>query len=125
MYVLIMLVIRLFTTTRVQFESGARMILDAVLLSIAKISGKRDARHAVAILPGMRLSTGEGVMISHPISKFEVWLTGNVDYGIVQYEASPANKGLRIFVTSLSINPLCSEGVGRGCSAESRVDFGR
>ena len=73
MYVSIMLVIRVFTNVRVQFEPDARMILDAVLLSIAKISGKRDASHAVAILSEMRLNTGEGVMISHPILNFQVY----------------------------------------------------
>ena len=86
------------------------MIIDAVLLSIAKISAKRDATHAVAILPGMRLGTGDGVVIKNPISEFEVWLTGNVDYGIVQYKASTANKGLFIFslcYVNLYTNPLC------------------
>ena len=68
----VMLMIRVISNIRVQFEPGARMILEAVLLSIAKISGKRDASHAVAILPEMRLNTGEGVVISNPISKFEV-----------------------------------------------------
>jgi len=82
----------IYDHVNMDFEAGSRMILDAVLLSIAKISAKRDASRAVAILPEMRLGTGDGVMISHPTSKYEVWLTGNVDYGVVQYQASTANK---------------------------------
>ena len=118
------LIFGVFTNIRAKCEPGSRMILDAVLLSIAKISAKRDASRAVAILPKMRLGTGDGIMISHPISKYEVWLTGNVDYGVVQYQASTANKGLFIFITSFSINFLCSVAVGRGRHSRSRFKFG-
>jgi hypothetical protein len=123
MYASIKLMTRVLTNIWEKFEAGARMIIHAVLLMIAKISTKRDSSRAVAILPEMRLGAGDGVVISNPISKFEVWLTGNVDYGIVQYEPTPANKGLLIFVMSLSTNPLGSEGIGRECFSGSRVIF--
>ena len=113
-----------FTNIQAKSKPGARMILDAVLLSIAKIPAKRDASRAVAILPEMRLGTGDGVMISHPISKYEAWLTGNVGYGVIQYQASTANEGLLIFITSFSINFLCSEAVGCGRHSRSRDKFG-
>jgi hypothetical protein len=105
-------IIRVFTNIRVKFEAGARMILHAILLSIAKISEKRDPSQAVAILPEMRLGTENGVMIHHPISKHQAWLTGSVDHSIVQCEAEASNKGLLIFITLFSINFLCSEPVG-------------
>ena len=70
------------------------MILDAVLLAVAKLSPKRKSGHDVAIFPEMRLATGQGIFVSHPVSKYEVWLTGNVDYGIIQfYPAEHDNRG--------------------------------
>ena len=70
------------------------MILDAVLLAVAKLSPKRKSGYDVAIFPEMRLATGQGILVSHPVSKYEVWLTGNVDYGIIQYPAEHDNRGL-------------------------------
>jgi hypothetical protein len=68
-----------------KFGPGARMVLDAVLLLIAKISAKRHPGHAVVILLEMRLTTSDGIRIISPTSNYEVWLTGNVDYGIIEY----------------------------------------
>jgi hypothetical protein len=124
MYVLSTLIIKSFIDIQTKFEPGARMILDAVLLSIAKISAMRQTSHAVAILPEMRLATGDGVMISHPVSKYEVWLTGNVDYGVIQYPVEFDNKGPPIYIPTLSIDLLCSEVVGRGRFSRRRVSFG-
>jgi hypothetical protein len=70
-----------------KFEAGARMIIDAILLSVAKISAKRQAGHAVAILPGMRLGASDGIRVVDPISTSEIWLNGSLDYGVVQYHA--------------------------------------
>jgi len=73
-------------------EPTARMILDAVLLSVAKIAPKRKSGFDVVILPEMRLATGDGVQITNPLSKYEVWLTGNVDYGVMQYPIEDDNR---------------------------------
>ena len=70
------------------------MILDAVLWAPAKLSPKRKSGHDVAIFPEMRLTTGHYVFVSHPVSKYEVWLTGSVDYVIIQYPAEHDNRGL-------------------------------
>ena len=64
------------------------MIIDAVLLVVAKISAKRQPTHAVKILPMMRLATEvqDGIAVRNPESEYEVWLTGKVDYGVIQYK---------------------------------------
>ena len=67
------------------------MILDAILLALRKIAStqKRD----VAILREMRIGQGDGVQISHPVSGYELWLSGNVDYAVIEYENVMDNKG--------------------------------
>ena len=65
------------------------MILDAVLLSIAKLCPNGDS---VAILPEWKLSLG-GVTITNPSTQYEVSLTGSVDYGIIRYEKTEDNHG--------------------------------
>jgi hypothetical protein len=61
------------------------MILDAILLTVAEISADGEAKSPVAIFPEMQIATGDGVSIVNPTTKFQVWLTGNVDYGICTY----------------------------------------
>lgn len=60
------------------------MLLDAVLLSIAKFIPKRHIGQAIAILPAMKLAV-ERVLIKNPTSSYELWLNGNVDYAVIQY----------------------------------------
>src|ERR1700722_15721426 len=76
------------------------MVLDAVLLSIAKISAKRHDGHAVAIFPEMILTASDGIAIRNPTSNYEVWLSGNADYGVIEYEddKDSENKCLVLFV---------------------------
>src|SRR6266576_874666 len=69
-----------------QFEAGARMILDAVLLTIADISLDAKEKLPVAIFPEMRISSGDGVLVKNAKNQFEVWLVGNVDYEICTYQ---------------------------------------
>jgi hypothetical protein len=75
----------LFLTGKTKFEAGARMIVDAILLTVAEISAHGEAKLPVAIFPGMQLGTSDGISIINPKTKFQVWLTGNVDYGICTY----------------------------------------
>ncbi|KAI5982087.1 hypothetical protein EDD15DRAFT_2326637 [Pisolithus albus] len=67
-------------------EAGARMILDAVLLTIADISFEAKEKLPVAILPQMEIASGDGVLVKNTINQSEVWLTGNVDYGVCTYK---------------------------------------
>lgn len=60
------------------------MILDAILLAMAEISSTQ--KRGVAILPKMRIAQGSGVNISHPNSGHDLWLSGNVDYMVIEYE---------------------------------------
>jgi hypothetical protein len=62
------------------------MILDAILLTIADISLDAKEKLFVAILPEMRIASGDGVLVKNPVNQFEVWLTGSVDYGVCTYE---------------------------------------
>jgi len=78
-----------YNHVNMDYEPAARMILDSVLLSIAKLS---PSKYGVAILPEWRLASGEGVVIRNPVSSYEVTLTGTVDYGIIQYERNDNNR---------------------------------
>ena len=62
------------------------MILDAVLLTIADISLDATEKLPVAILPEMRVASGDGVLVKNVKNQFELWLIGNVDYGICTYQ---------------------------------------
>ncbi|KAH9957522.1 hypothetical protein BC827DRAFT_1157240 [Russula dissimulans] len=64
-----------------QFEAGARMTLDAILLTIADISLDAKEKLFVAIFPEMQIASGDGVLVKNTVNQFEVWLTGNIDYG--------------------------------------------
>ncbi|KAK7015409.1 hypothetical protein R3P38DRAFT_2997281 [Favolaschia claudopus] len=77
--------IDIYAHVNMDYEAGSRMLLDA-------ISSKRDSETCVAILPEMRLTSSEGTVITNPESKFQAWLTGNVDYGVIRYLDQDDNK---------------------------------
>ncbi|KAI6011276.1 hypothetical protein PISMIDRAFT_690142 [Pisolithus microcarpus 441] len=77
---------RIHRSTSKRFEAGARMILDAVLLTIADISFEAKEKLPVAIFPEMQITSGDGVLVKNTVNQFEVWLTGDVDYGICTYK---------------------------------------
>ena len=66
------------------------MILDAILLAVAEIAS--TDKRGVAIFPEMRIAQGE-VQISHPVSGFELWLSGNVHDVVIEYEDVRDYKG--------------------------------
>ncbi|KAH9058876.1 hypothetical protein EDB87DRAFT_1578043 [Lactarius vividus] len=71
----------IYACVTMDYEPGSRMILDALLLALRKISSTQE--FDVAILPEMRITHGNGVQISHPTSGDELWLDGNVDYAVI------------------------------------------
>lgn len=71
------------------------MILDAILLALAEIASTET--RGVAILPEMRIAQGEGVRIANPISGFELWLTGNIDYAVIDYDDVWDHKGKLLY----------------------------
>ena len=83
-----------------QFEAGARMILDAILLTIADISLDTKEKLAVAIFPEMWIAFGDGMLVKNTANQFEVWLTGNVDDGVCTYKHE-TNRGTTFLINFL------------------------
>jgi len=81
-----------------QYEAGARMILDAVtvLLTISDISLDAQGGLPVAIFPQMHIAP---VLVKNFETQFEVRFSGNVDYGVCTYEGE-ADRGM-MFGTKL------------------------
>lgn len=79
------------------------MILDAILLALAEIASTKKS--GVAILPEMRIAQGNGVQISHPVTGYELWLSGNVDYAVIEYDDVRDYKGGSEYYT-LSLHEL-------------------
>ncbi|KAF8071973.1 hypothetical protein FPV67DRAFT_1560692 [Lyophyllum atratum] len=75
---------KIYARVNMDYEAGSRMILDAILLALAEIASTQKS--GVAILPEMRIAQGDGVQISHPVSGYELWLSGNVDYAVIEYD---------------------------------------
>lgn len=82
---------KIYTYVNMDYEPGSRMILDAILLALAEVAS--GEQREVAILPEMRIAQGDGVQITHPNSGFELWLSGNVDYAVIEYDNVEDNKG--------------------------------
>ncbi|KAF9010363.1 hypothetical protein BDZ89DRAFT_1143543 [Hymenopellis radicata] len=76
---------RIYRFVSMQNDSGR-------LLTVAEISANGDAQMPVAILPEMRLATGDGVQITNPATNFQVWLIGNADYGVCTYTDEEENR---------------------------------
>jgi hypothetical protein len=67
------------------------MILDAVLLTLRKVASSQQ--RDVVIIPEMRIGHGDGVQITHPHSGYELWLSGKVDYAVIEYKNVKDYKG--------------------------------
>ena len=78
-----------------QYEPGSRMILDAVLLTLARIIYDEQSKSEVAILPEMRIAPGDGVQLINPASGYKMWLSGTVDYAVIQYKDERDRRGQR------------------------------
>jgi hypothetical protein len=81
-----------------KYEPGARMILDAILLAVAEVCADGDAKLPFAILPEMRIASGDGILLKNPTTSFEMWFTGTVDYGVCTYENKDQRMGA-VFLT--------------------------
>ncbi|KAK0449632.1 uncharacterized protein EV420DRAFT_1646954 [Desarmillaria tabescens] len=62
------------------------MVFDAIFLAVAETSTNGEAKLPMAIFPKMQAPTQDGVLIDNLGTGFEVWLTGNTDYGVCTYE---------------------------------------
>ncbi len=71
------------------FKSSAcaRMVLDAVHLTLAKITTyDSESRSGVVMLTKMELGIDEGAHILNHASKYEAWLSGKFDYTVLKFE---------------------------------------
>ncbi|PPQ66531.1 hypothetical protein CVT26_009504 [Gymnopilus dilepis] len=75
---------KIYARVNMDYGPGSRMILDTILLALAEILSNN--KRGVAILPEVRIAQGDGIQISHPVSGYELWLTGNADYAVIKYD---------------------------------------
>ena len=90
------------------------MILDAIPLTLRKIASTQQ--RDVAILPEMRITQGDGVQICHPVSGYELWLSGNVDYAVIEYENVMDNKGESVRVSNTIASRIALQPSQTACS---------
>lgn len=69
-------------TERVHSQHASRMILDAILLTVTEIAFVEH--RSVAILP--KLGIEKEVKITNPETRSELYLSGNIDYGVFEYD---------------------------------------
>jgi len=75
------------------------MILDAVLLTLGSIVHDAQPERSVAILPETRIGSIDwnliGIQVKNPVSGYELFLTGTMDYAVLRYENTLDIKGRR------------------------------
>lgn len=66
------------------------MILDAVLLTLGSIVHDAHPKRGVAILPETTIGSIDwnlmGIQVKNPVSGYEIFLTGTMDYAVVRYK---------------------------------------
>ncbi|KDR68489.1 hypothetical protein GALMADRAFT_104694 [Galerina marginata CBS 339.88] len=75
---------KIYARVNMDYGPASRMILDAILLAVTEIASVE--RRSIAILPEMRIPQGDEAQIVHPIPGYELWLGGNFDYAIIEYD---------------------------------------
>lgn len=101
------------------------MVLDTILLTLAEITLTKES--GVVILPEMRITLAQevhsGAHTPHPVSGYDLELSGNVDYAVVVYDDVKDYKSGSDYHT-LSLQELIygllrphafSWGIQRGC----------
>ncbi|KAH9176693.1 hypothetical protein EDB89DRAFT_1939413 [Lactarius sanguifluus] len=80
----------IYACVNMDYKPGPRMIINAILLTLRKITSTQHTD--IAILPEMKITDDDGVRIVHPTSGYELWLNGCVDYVVVEYNLEVDNK---------------------------------
>lgn len=80
-----------------QYEAGTHMLLDAILLSLRRIASAPPLD--VAIFPELPLASADGAHITNYRSGYELFLTGSIDYAVIQYEDVKDYKGALRYVS--------------------------
>jgi len=78
------------------------MILNLVLLTAGRIIHGIQSKSDVAIVPEMKITLETGIQVKNPISGYEIWLTGTIDYGVAQYQ-DQLNVGRKHLVISCDL----------------------
>jgi hypothetical protein len=102
------------------------MILDAILITLAEIASTEQ--RGVAILPEMRIAQGDGVQIAHPDSGYELWLSGYVDYAVIEYDndSEGDHKGELVYSRpSPRLNSFLARLLNPGSSRDDAFDISK
>ncbi|KAF5322609.1 hypothetical protein D9619_001348 [Psilocybe cf. subviscida] len=95
---------KIYARVNMDHYAGPQMILDAVLLSLTEIAsvGQRSA----TILQGLKVPSTDGVQVTHPVSGSELWLSGNVDYVVIEYDDIEDNRELLLAPVGPRFDPF-------------------
>ncbi|KAN0130273.1 hypothetical protein V8E53_011896, partial [Lactarius tabidus] len=75
-------------------STGARMILDAILLALRKVASTQQ--RDVAIIPVTKTCQDDDViLISHPVSGYQLRLSDKVDYVVIDHDDEPELEHIR------------------------------
>ncbi|KAK0238633.1 hypothetical protein EDD85DRAFT_935957 [Armillaria nabsnona] len=107
---------RIYRHVSMRYEHGARMVFDAILLTVAEASVNGGAKLPVAIFPEMWVATGDGVLIENPTTGFEVWLTGTTDYGAYTYK----DEGMRSRILKAAVYDIMIGAMNRITMVEGK-----
>ncbi|KAK7694137.1 hypothetical protein QCA50_003713 [Cerrena zonata] len=99
---------KIYRRVNMHCDGGARIVLDAILLSVGEIASKNSTNRDIAIIPGLKtqdtLFTNDGYQVS---------FGGSVDYRVVEYEKDPDNDNEgRLFDPQTSDKYVCEIAVG-------------
>jgi hypothetical protein len=78
------------------------MILNLVLLTAGRIIHDAPSKLNIAIVPQIQITSENGIQVKNPLSGYEIWLTGIVDYGVAQYK-DELNVGCKHLVISYNL----------------------
>ena len=61
-------------------EPRSHMIIDIVVLTLTRVVHDPRKKLQGVILPEMRITTSSSIQVKKPVSRYELMLTGTVDY---------------------------------------------
>lgn len=83
----------IYSHVNMTYEAGARMVLDAILLSLGKITQKNTPNKALAIIPEMKQPDALFTHQTH-----QVIFGGSIDYGIIAYTKDANNDNFEFLI---------------------------
>ncbi|EDR05120.1 uncharacterized protein LACBIDRAFT_329864 [Laccaria bicolor S238N-H82] len=83
----------IYSHVNMTYEASARMVLDAILLSLGKITQKNTPNKALAIIPEMKQPDALFTHQTH-----QVIFGGSIDYGIIEYTKDANNDNFEFLI---------------------------